>query len=174
MFNRLTHAKAYTADQLFATLDTTTRKLYLGPEATVVLSDTVGFIRHLPHTLVAAFRATLDETRDADLLVHVVDSADPERDEQIAAVNAVLAEIGADQVPQLLVYNKVDRLPLVEAGLERNAYGTISTVRASALTGAGMEYIRQAFAEMCQPRRQVAEQSDDPIERHTEYPNGTE
>ena len=174
LFNRLTHAKAYTADQLFATLDTTTRKLYLGPEATVVLSDTVGFIRHLPHTLVAAFRATLDETRDADLLVHVVDSADPERDEQIAAVNAVLAEIGADQVPQLLVYNKVDRLPLVEAGLERNAYGTISTVRASALTGAGMEYIRQAFAEMCQPRRQVAEQSDDPIERHTEYPNGTE
>ena len=174
LFNRLTHAKAYTADQLFATLDTTTRKLYLGPEATVVLSDTVGFIRHLPHTLVAAFRATLDETRDADLLVHVVDSADPERDEQIAAVNAVLAEIGADQVPQLLVYNKVDRLPLVEAGLERNAYGTISTVRASALTGAGMEYIRQAFAEMCQSRRQVAEQSDDPIERHTEYPNGTE
>ncbi len=174
LFNRLTHAKAYTADQLFATLDTTTRKLYLGPDATVVLSDTVGFIRHLPHTLVAAFRATLDETRDADLLVHVVDSADPDRDEQIGAVNAVLAEIGADQVPQLLVYNKVDRLPLVGAGMERDAYGTISAVRASALTGAGMEYIRQAFAEMCQSQRQLAGQPNAPIERQTEYPNGTE
>jgi GTP-binding protein HflX len=174
LFNRLTHAKAYTADQLFATLDTTTRKLYLGPGETVVLSDTVGFIRHLPHTLVAAFRATLDETRDADLLVHVVDSADPERDEQIEAVNAVLAEIGADHVPQLLVYNKVDRLQRVETGMERDPYGTISTVRVSALTGAGMEYIRQAFAELCQSQRLIAEQPNAPIERQTEYPNGTE
>ncbi len=174
LFNRLTHSKAYTADQLFATLDTTTRKLYLGPEASVVLSDTVGFIRHLPHTLVAAFRATLEETRDADLLVHVVDSADPERDEQIEAVNGVLAEIGADQVPQLLVYNKVDRLLMGQAGIERNAYGTISMVRASALTGAGVDFVRQAFAERCQSPRQVAEQPDAPTEKHTEDPDGTE
>ncbi|MDE2260175.1 MAG: GTPase HflX [Betaproteobacteria bacterium] len=174
LFNRLTHAKAYTADQLFATLDTTTRKLYLGPEASVVLSDTVGFIRHLPHTLVAAFRATLEETRDADLLVHVVDSADPEREEQIKAVNEVLAEIGADQVPQLLVYNKVDRLLLGQTGIERDAYGTISSVRASALTGAGVDFIRQAFTERCQFPRQVAERPDASTEKQTEDPNGTE
>jgi GTP-binding protein HflX len=149
LFNRLTHASAYTADQLFATLDTTARRLFLGPKETVVLSDTVGFIRHLPHTLVAAFRATLEETLDADLLVHVVDAADPEREDHIEAVNAVLQEIGANGVPQLLVYNKIDRLPAVRAGIERDAYGTIRAIRASARTGAGMEQIRQAFVDRC-------------------------
>ncbi len=150
LFNRLTHSNAYTADQLFATLDTTSRRLFLGPEAQVVLSDTVGFIRHLPHTLVDAFRATLEETRDADLLLHVVDGADPEREIQLEAVDAVLAEIGADQVPQLVVFNKMDCWPDGQAGLERNAYGTISRVWISAMTGAGLEFIRQALVELCQ------------------------
>ena len=174
LFNRLTHAQAYTADQLFATLDTTSRRLYLGPDAAVVLSDTVGFIRHLPHTLVAAFRATLEETRDADLLVHVVDSSDPERESQIQAVNAVLKEIGAEAVPQLMLYNKIDRLPDAIAGLDRDAYGTISRIRASALTGAGVDLIRLAFLETCQPLRQVTGWHERPSEKQTNHPNGTE
>ncbi len=174
LFNRLTHSSTYTADQLFATLDTTSRRLYLEPGATVVLSDTVGFIRHLPHTLVAAFRATLEETRDADLLVHVVDCSDPDREEQIEAVNAVLEEIGADAVPQLLVYNKVDRLAGAEAGLERDAYGTISRIRASALTGEGIALIRQAFLEICRSARQESGQPVTPSDKQTNHPNGTE
>ncbi len=114
LFNKLTRAEAYVADQLFATLDTTTRRVYLGEGATIALSDTVGFIRELPHGLVEAFRATLEETVQADLLLHVVDSASPQRDEQIAAVNTVLAEIGAAAVPQVLVYNQIDRVPGLE------------------------------------------------------------
>ncbi len=150
LFNRLTHGDSFVADQLFATLDTLTRRVYLAPGALVTLSDTVGFVRHLPHTLVDAFRATLEETREADLLVLVVDDSDPERESQIEAVNAVLAEIGADQVPQLRVYNKVDQQPEVTARLQRDACGTISAVWASALTGAGFDEIRQAFLERCQ------------------------
>jgi len=121
LFNALTKAGAYAADQLFATLDTTSRRLYVGGEgagASVVLSDTVGFIRDLPHALVAAFQATLEETAQADLLLHVVDSASEDRDAQIAAVNQVLAEIGAAEVPQILVWNKID-LTLAAAAVER-------------------------------------------------------
>src|SRR5688500_2788891 len=109
LFNRLTRADAYAADQLFATLDTTTRRMYLPNGHAVVLSDTVGFIRDLPHTLVAAFRATLEETARADLLLHVVDASSTTRDAQIEAVNGVLAEIGAADIPQVLLYNKIDR-----------------------------------------------------------------
>lgn len=174
LFNRLTHANAYTADQLFATLDTTSRRLYLASGATVVLSDTVGFIRHLPHTLVAAFRATLEETRDADLLVHVVDCSDPEREAQIEAVNAVLEEIGAEAVPQLLVYNKADRLPGALTGLERDAYGTISRIRASALTGTGVELIRQALLEMCQSVQQESGWPETSSDKQKTHPDGTE
>src|SRR5574343_372149 len=108
LFNALTKAGAYAADQLFATLDTTTRRLYLGEAGNIVLSDTVGFIRDLPHSLVAAFHATLEETANADLLLHVVDSASPDRDGQIAAVNGVMEEIGAGGLPQILVWNKID------------------------------------------------------------------
>ena len=108
LFNALTHAGAYTADQLFATLDTTSRKLWLGEAGNVVISDTVGFIRALPHELVAAFHATLEATAQADLLLHVVDSANPAREEQIAEVDKVLSEIGASEVRQLLVLNKQD------------------------------------------------------------------
>jgi GTP-binding protein HflX len=112
LFNALVKARAYAADQLFATLDTTTRQLYLGDaQRSVSLSDTVGFIRDLPHGLVDAFQATLQEAIDADLLLHVVDASNPNYSEQIEQVQSVLAEIGADQIPQLLVFNKVDALP---------------------------------------------------------------
>jgi GTP-binding protein HflX len=108
LFNALTEASVYAADQLFATLDPTLRKLQLSAQTEVILADTVGFIRHLPHDLVAAFRATLVETREADLILHVVDSSDDSRQEKIEAVNKVLHEVGAAEVPQLLIYNKID------------------------------------------------------------------
>ena len=146
LFNSLTKAGAYAANQLFATLDTTSRRLYLEGPGQVVLSDTVGFIRDLPHSLVAAFHATLEETASADLLLHVVDSASDDRDAQIGAVNGVLEEIGAAQVPQILVWNKID-VTNVEPGVERDAYGKITRVRLSASTGAGLDLLRQALAE---------------------------
>ena len=149
LFNALTKAGAYAADQLFATLDTTSRRLYLGESGQIVLSDTVGFIRDLPHSLVAAFYATLEETASADLLLHVVDSVSGDRDAQIEAVNGVLEEIGASQVPQILVWNKIDATA-VEPAVERDAYGKISRLRVSAKSGAGLELLRQALAEMAQ------------------------
>ena len=148
LFNRLTKAEVYAADQLFATLDTTTRKLYLPGGGAAVISDTVGFIRHLPHGLVAAFRATLEETVQADLLMHVVDAASGERDEQIREVNTVLKEIGADRIPQLLVYNKIDLVPELSPGIVRDEYGRIAAVRVSALTGAGLALITEAVVEI--------------------------
>jgi GTP-binding protein HflX len=148
LFNRFTRADAYVADKLFATLDTTTRHVFLGEGAEIALSDTVGFIRELPHTLVAAFRATLEETVQADLLLHVVDRADPQRDERIDAVNAVLAEIGAAGVPQVIVYNQIDRVPGQEAEVVRDAYGKILNIKVSAMTGAGIDALRAALADM--------------------------
>lgn len=121
LFNALTKAQAYAANQLFATLDTTSRRVYLGEAGNVVISDTVGFIRELPHQLVASFRATLEETVHADLLLHVVDAASPVRMEQIEEVNSVLAEIGADHIPQILVWNKIDAAGL-EPAVERDEY----------------------------------------------------
>lgn len=151
LFNALTHAGTYAADQLFATLDTTSRKLYLDGFGQMVISDTVGFIRELPHTLVEAFRATLDETVRADVLIHVVDSASPTRAEQVAEVNAVLDEIGALSVPQIMVWNKVDSSGM-EPGVERDEYGKISRIRLSAKTGAGVELLRQALIEVAATR----------------------
>ena len=145
LFNRLTHATAYVADQLFATLDTTSRRLYLGEAGEVVLSDTVGFIKHLPHTLVAAFRSTLTEAVEADLLLHIVDAASANREQQIDEVNAVLGEIGAN-APQIMVYNKID-VKGQAPGLERDEYGRIVRIHVSALTGAGMDLIREALLE---------------------------
>ena len=138
LFNALTQAQAYAADQLFATLDTTTRKLRTPMGGEVVLSDTVGFIRALPTTLVAAFRATLEETAQADLLLHVVDGSSEEQEHHIAEVNRVLEEIGAGGVPQVLVLNKAD-LTALPAGLERDEYGKIARLRVSARTGAGLD-----------------------------------
>jgi GTP-binding protein HflX len=146
LFNRLTGAKAFAADQLFATLDTTLRKMYVPGAAPIVLSDTVGFIRELPHDLVAAFRATLKEAADADLVLHVIDAAHPSRDEQAAAVDAVMQEIGADRVPQIRVFNKIDAAGF-EPGIARDESGILATVRLSALTGAGCAGLRAALAE---------------------------
>jgi len=147
LFNALTRSGAYAADQLFATLDTTTRKIYLPELGEVVLSDTVGFITRLPHDLVAAFRATLEATAEADLLLHVIDSASPGRERQIEAVEKVLAEIGADKVLQLRVYNKLD-LTGVAPGVGRDEYGRLQSVYVSAQTGAGLELLRDALSEM--------------------------
>ncbi len=150
LFNALTHSGAYAADQLFATLDTTVRRVWLPEAGNVVVADTVGFIRDLPHTLVEAFKATLETTTQADLLLHVIDAANPARDLQIAEVNKVLSEIGASHVPQIRVYNKCD-LTAAEPGVERDAYGKITRVRLSAQTGAGLPWLRTAIAEFARP-----------------------
>lgn len=144
LFNSLTKAQTYAADKLFATLDTTARKLYLDSEHSVIISDTVGFIRQLPHTLVAAFRATLEETIEADLLLHVVDIHHPLRDMQVIEVNKVLAEIGADKIPQLMVWNKID-LKDVAPQIEQDECGKIRAVRVSAIKGDGLELLREAL-----------------------------
>ncbi len=146
LFNRLTRANVYAADQLFATLDTTLRRVHVPDAQSIVLSDTVGFIRDLPHDLVAAFSATLAEAADADLLLHVIDASTDNRDEQIEAVHGLLAEIGAAEVPQIRVLNKCD-LAGIGAGVERDGCGNISTVRVSAVTGAGLADLRAALAE---------------------------
>lgn len=150
LFNALTKADAYAADQLFATLDTTSRRLHLGDAGQIVISDTVGFIRELPHQLVAAFRATLEETIRADLLLHVVDASSPTRLDQVLQVNQVLQEIGADHIPQLLVWNKID-LAQMNAGIERDeSDGCDKIVRRvflSAKTGQGLDELRLALAE---------------------------
>jgi GTPase len=163
LFNALTHAGSYTADKLFATLDTTTRRLYLEAAGNVVLSDTVGFIRDLPHGLVAAFRATLEETIHADLLLHLVDASSSVREPQIAAVNAVLAEIGADAIPQVLVWNKIDLTPVMP-GLDRDEYGKIFRVNLSAKTGAGLGFLRTALTEVAAAKKSAAINQD--LEQH--------
>jgi GTPase len=153
LFNALTKAGAFVANQLFATLDTTSRRVYLQGGGNIVLSDTVGFIRDLPHALVEAFHATLEETLQADCLLHVVDAVSPVRDAQIAAVNAVLAEIGAGSIPQIQVMNKIDCL---EAGrdqprVEYDECGRIDRIFLSARTGSGLLLLRDALADFCKP-----------------------
>ena len=147
LFNRLTESEVYAADQLFATLDPTLRRLDLDNIGPVVLADTVGFIAHLPHKLVAAFKATLEETLNADLLLHVIDAATEQRDEHIHQVNDVLEEIGARDIPQLQVYNKLDLLEQ-PARIDRNADGVPQRVWLSAATGEGVELLLQAVAEL--------------------------
>jgi GTP-binding protein HflX len=146
LFRALTGADAYIADQLFATLDPTVRKITLPGNTQVVVADTVGFIRELPHDLVAAFQSTLTEAREATLLLHVVDVSDPRRDEHIDEVNRVLAEIGAQDLPQLLVFNKIDRLES-QPRVERDEEGRISHVWVSAARGLGLDLLRDAVAE---------------------------
>jgi GTP-binding protein HflX len=157
LFNALTGAGVYAADQLFATLDPTLRRiggLNCGP---FVLADTVGFIRDLPHDLVAAFKSTLAETRDADLLLHVVDCADPERDRRIEEVERVLAEIGAQGVPQILVFNKLDRLAngegMPEPRMEMLDGGRLPRVWASATHAIGLDLLRDTIARALQGTR---------------------
>jgi GTP-binding protein HflX len=146
LFRALTGADAYIADQLFATLDPTVRRIVLPGNTTVVVADTVGFIRELPHELVAAFQSTLTEAREATLLLHVVDVSDPRRDEHIDEVNRVLAEIGAADLPQILVFNKVDRIA-VTPRLERDDNGRVSHVWLSAMQARGLDLLRDAIAE---------------------------
>ncbi len=169
LFNRLTRSGTYVADQLFATLDTTTRRLYIAPNINVALSDTVGFIRNLPHGLVAAFHATLTEAVEADLLLHVVDAANPAREEQIAEVNKVLAEIGAELIPQIVVYNKIDLLETgtlfapASAAL-RDESDKIIELRVSAVSGVGMNLVRDTiheYAEMLHHRTDLAADFDE-------------
>ena len=155
LFNALTGADAYAADQLFATLDPTVRRIAL-PGGSVVLADTVGFVRDLPHELVAAFRSTLSEAREADLLLHVIDAADPNRDDRIAQVDAVLAEIGAGDLPQLLVFNKIDRIEgatprIDQRGEDRHA------VWLSARDGLGLDLLRDALGERLDLQRVVGD-----------------
>ena len=147
VFNQLTAAQVYAADQLFATLDPTLRRLELPDAGAVILADTVGFIRHLPHSLVTAFQATLEETAQAGLLLHVVDAHSEQRHANIEQVNAVLHEIGAQQVRQIEVFNKIDLLPDQHPHIERDADGNIRRVWVSAVTGAGLDLLRAAVAE---------------------------
>jgi GTP-binding protein HflX len=147
LFNRLTAAGVFQADQLFATLDPTLRRLLLPDAGAVVLADTVGFINQLPHELVAAFRSTLQETREAALLLHVIDAQASMRDRRIADVDAVLAEIGADDVPQIQVFNKIDLLAEPTPRVDRDDRGRVARVWVSASTGAGMDALRAAVAE---------------------------
>ena len=146
LFNALTRAGAYTADQLFATLDTTTRRVWVEGAGQITLSDTVGFIRDLPLTLIAAFRATLEEAIQADLLLHVVDASSPQRDEQIAEVDRVLRDIGAADIPRILVYNKIDLVGL-EPRVEKDVHGTICRVFVSAHKRSGLDGLRSAMSE---------------------------
>jgi len=146
LFNALTHAGVFAADRLFATLDTTSRRLWIEGAGNVVISDTVGFIRDLPHSLIDAFHATLEAAADADLLLHVVDSASHARDQQISEVNKVLEEIGASKVRQLVIWNKID-LTAAAPGIERDEYGNIARARISARSGEGLELLRESLAE---------------------------
>ena len=150
LFNRLTHANAFAADQLFATLDTTSRRVFVPDVGQVVVSDTVGFIKQLPHDLVEAFRATLEEAAQADLLLHVVDASSALRERQIEQVNIVLAEIGAAHLPQVLVMNKIDRVDLAAPRVDRDEYGKIARIWVSAASGAGIELPRLALREAAQ------------------------
>ena len=153
VFNRLTKAEVLAKDQLFATLDTTARRLYLAPEVNVVITDTVGFVRDLPHELVEAFAATLEETAEADVLLHVVDRSHPEWSRQIDDVNEVLNQIGAENIPCLLVLNKIDLLDEADAlpaGVVLNAQGDVVAMHISVHNGAGLADLRQWMTEQAQ------------------------
>ncbi len=147
LFNRITDADVYAADQLFATLDPTLRKIDVPDLGATILADTVGFIRHLPHDLVAAFKSTLAETREADLQLHVIDVADNRRQENIEQVQAVLEEIEADEVPQLLIYNKIDLVEEIQPRIDRDDQGKPIRVWVSAQTGQGCELVLDAIGE---------------------------
>ena len=172
LFNSLTHAGVFAADQLFATLDTTSRKLWIEGAGNVVVSDTVGFIRDLPHSLIDAFHATLEAAIDADVLLHVVDSASHARDEQMYEVNKVLEEIGARALRQVLIWNKID---LTEAapGVERDEYGKIARVKVSARTGEGMDLLRESLAEYARAKAESrqAELAEAERNAHQDYIN---
>ncbi|NOY72039.1 MAG: GTPase HflX [Gammaproteobacteria bacterium] len=166
LFNRLAGANVFAADQLFATLDPTLRRVTLNASESIILADTVGFIRHLPHSLVVAFRATLEETEAADLLIHVVDVGDEHRMAHIDQVNDVLKEIGAEGIPQLLVYNKIDLLDDMSPRLERNEQDMPGKIWVSAVTGAGFTLLREALAELSRKYALLRREQSEPISSH--------
>lgn len=151
LFNCLTKAGAYAQDQLFATLDTTARRLYINPECSIILTDTVGFVSDLPHKLISAFSATLEETAQADVLLHVVDASAPGKEQQIEDVENVLREVKADRIPCIRVYNKTDLLPSEDrnTGIQRDGRGRIAAVYLSAEEKTGINALRDAVAEYC-------------------------
>ncbi len=154
LFKRLTNANVFIADQLFATLDATLRRVTLPDKSALILADTVGFIQQLPHDLVAAFRATLEETRQATLLLHIVDASDIEgRQERIEQVNQVLADIGAAEVPQILIYNKIDRLDDCEARCEYDSEGRVTKIWLSALSGIGIDLLYEVLLKQLSQER---------------------
>lgn len=163
LFNRLTGADAYCADQLFATLDPILRRVSIRGGEHIVLGDTVGFISDLPHDLVAAFKATLEETREAHLLLHVVDATVEHKDDVIAEVGAVLKEIGADEVPIIQIFNKIDCLDKAEPRVERDINGVVRRIWLSAVSGQGIDLLRQVLQEVClrgEPMPVTAAQTD--------------
>lgn len=145
LFNALTGSSAYVANQLFATLDPSFRQVALPGAGSVILADTVGFIRHLPHDLVEAFRATLEETQNASLLLHVMDVSDPERDAHAEQVNAVLEQLGATDIPKIIVMNKIDQLESPEAGIDKDVSGKPFRVRISASQSLGLDHLLEAI-----------------------------
>jgi GTP-binding protein HflX len=147
LFNAITQAGVYAADQLFATLDPTLRRMQIQDVGTTILADTVGFIRFLPHDLVSAFKSTLQETVEASLLLHVIDVVDERKNENIQAVNQVLEEIGASDIPTLLVYNKVDKLDGIQPFVERDDEGKVTAVYLSAQSGEGIDLLFEAIRE---------------------------
>ncbi len=155
LFNKITQATVYAADQLFATLDPTLRRVTLENNSPIVLADTVGFIRHLPHDLVAAFRSTLQETQEADLLLHVIDAGSEERQDHIDQVNAVLQEIGANEVQQIQVMNKIDLVAGSEPHVDYNSEGKVSRVWCSAQTGQGISELLAAIQAIFQQEQKI-------------------
>jgi GTP-binding protein HflX len=150
LFNLMTGAEAFAADQLFATLDPTVRRLELPDARHALLADTVGFVRDLPHELVAAFRSTLQEAREATVLLHVIDAADPHRSERIAQVNSVLEEVGASDLPQIEIFNKVDLLD-EQPHVDADEHGRVRRVWLSARSGAGLDLVIDAIAQFLGP-----------------------
>jgi len=149
LFNLLTDSSIYAADQLFATLDPTLRQVKLPDYGQLVLADTVGFIQDLPHELVAAFRSTLQETIEANVLLHVVDASSPNRQEQIHEVNSVLKQIGADKIPQIMIYNKIDRLHAVEPHVVKDELGDVKAVWLSATADKGVDLLLETLSRHC-------------------------
>ena len=146
LFNSLTHETILAENKLFATLDTTSRKLFIEPGHNIVISDTVGFIKNLPTTLIEAFKSTLEEATDSDLLIHVVDISNNNKSEQIIEVDKILKEIKASTLPQILVLNQIDKIPL-KSMYDRDEYGSIKRIQLSAKTGDGIEFLKQAIVE---------------------------
>jgi GTP-binding protein HflX len=166
LINALTGAGVYAADQLFATLDPTLKRFPIGPDQHVILADTVGFVRDLPHELVAAFRSTLQETVEADLLLHVIDASDSQMQETTGEVDRVIQEIGADAVPQIRVLNKIDQIAEMRPRLDRDEDGRIAQVWVSARTGAGLELLTETLRERLGGRVMVRDVRLGPAEGH--------